>query len=110
MEGEKAKKDGRTRWESIQMLQRTHAGRKSVRQSTVRKENEELAQGPDEVIQRWHRQFIKCKKGFFARCLKVNLSCHCWYLVTPNIVLTHLLWKDDRSLTCPAFKVHVLAP
>ena len=42
MEGEKAKKDGRTRWESIRMLQRTHARRKSVRQSAVRKENGEV--------------------------------------------------------------------
>ena len=49
LEGEAAKKDGRTRWECIKRLQQSHDGRRPARPSAVKKENAELTQGPSEV-------------------------------------------------------------
>ena len=56
-EGEAAKKDGRTRWECIKRLQQSHAGRRPARPSAVKKEDRELAQGPSDVMERWHQHF-----------------------------------------------------
>ena len=56
-EGEAAKKDGRTRWECIKRLQQSHAGRRPARPSAVKKEDGELAQGPSDVMERWHQHF-----------------------------------------------------
>ena len=44
------------------------------------------------------------------RVLDVNLSFHCWNLVTPRIVLTQWLWKEVKRLTCSAFSIQVSAP
>ena len=52
--GEAAKKDGRTRWECIRRLQRSHDGRNPARLSAVRKKDGKLTQGPSEVMERWH--------------------------------------------------------
>ena len=56
-EGEKAKKDGRTRWESIRKLQTAHAGRRSSRSTAILKEDGELTKNPEEVRSRWYRHF-----------------------------------------------------
>ena len=59
MEGERAVKDGKTRWECIRRLQQAHTGRRPIRPSAMRKENGELTQGPEEVLHRWHQHFSK---------------------------------------------------
>ena len=56
-EGEKVKKDGRTRWDSIRKLQMAHIGRRPSRSTAVLKENGELTKNPEEVISRWYRHF-----------------------------------------------------
>ena len=58
-EGEKATKDGRTRWKSIRKLQTAHRGHRPTRQMTVLKENGELTASPEEVRTRWHNHFEK---------------------------------------------------
>ena len=39
-----------------------------------------------------------CKPNLCNRLWDVNLSFHCWYLVTPRIVRIQRLWKDYHSL------------
>ena len=58
-EGEAAVKDGKARWESIRKLQQVHAGRRAARPTSVRKEDGGLAQGPVEILDRWHQHFSK---------------------------------------------------
>ena len=43
------KKDGRTCWNNIRGLQQANDGRSPARQNSLRKDNMELTQGPDEV-------------------------------------------------------------
>ena len=57
--GEAAVKDGKTRWECIRRLQQTHARRRPIMPSAVRKEDGELTQGQEEMLQRWHQYFNK---------------------------------------------------
>lgn len=54
-EGEKAVKDGRTRWKSIRKLQMAHAGRRPSRPTAVLKEDGELTKTPEQVRSCWHR-------------------------------------------------------
>ena len=56
-EGENAKKDGRTRWNSIRKLQMAHAGRRPSRSTAILKEDGELMKNPKEVRSRWYRHF-----------------------------------------------------
>ena len=48
-EGEKAVKDGRTRWQSIRKLQMAHTGRRPSRTTAILKEDGELTNSPEEV-------------------------------------------------------------
>ena len=56
---EAAVKDGKTRWECIRRLQQTHAGCRPITPSAVRKEDGELTQNQEEMLQRWHQYFNK---------------------------------------------------
>ena len=56
-EGEKAKKDGRTRWDSIRKLQTADEGRRPSRSTAVLKEDGELTKNPEEARSRWYRHF-----------------------------------------------------
>ena len=56
-EGEKEKKDGRTRWNNIRKLQMTYAGQRPSRSTAVLKEDGELKKNPAEVRSRWYRHF-----------------------------------------------------
>ena len=58
-EGEKASKDGRTRWKCIRKLQLTHAGRRPAKPCAVLKEDGVLTASPAEVRLRWHRHFSR---------------------------------------------------
>ena len=58
-EGEKASKDGRTRWNCIRNLQLTHAGRKPAKPCAVLKKDGIPTASPDEVRLRWHRHFSR---------------------------------------------------
>ena len=57
--GEAAVKDEKTRWECIRRLQQAHAGRRPIMPSAVRKEDWELTQGQEKLLQRWHQHFSK---------------------------------------------------
>ena len=57
--GEAARKDGRTRWDSIRRLQRVYAGCRPIRPSVVRKGDGSLTQGPEEFMKRWHQHFVR---------------------------------------------------
>ena len=48
-EGEKAVKDGRTRWQSIRKLQMAHTGRRPSRTTAILKKDGELTKSPEEV-------------------------------------------------------------
>ena len=58
-EGEAAVKDGKVRWESIRKLQQVHAGCRAARLSYFSEEDGGLAQGPVEILDRWHQHFSK---------------------------------------------------
>ena len=58
-QGEKAVKDGRTRWQSIRKLQMAHTGRRPSRTTAILKEDGELTKSPEEVRSRWKRHFSK---------------------------------------------------
>ena len=57
VEGEKVKKNGRTRWNSIRKLQMADVGQRPSRSTAILKENGELTKSPEEVRSRWHRHF-----------------------------------------------------
>ena len=57
-ECEEAVKNGRTRWESIRKLQRSHAGRRPIRPSALNKTDGQITQGPEEVAARWQEHFM----------------------------------------------------
>ena len=52
VQGEEAVKDEKARWECIRRLQQTHARRRPITPSAVGKEDEELTQGQEEMLQR----------------------------------------------------------
>lgn len=58
-EAEAAVKDGRTRWDRVRRLQQTHAGRRSIKPSSVWKEDGTLTQGNEELTKRWSQHFLK---------------------------------------------------
>ena len=58
-EAEAAVKDGRTRWDRVRRLQQAQAGRRSIKPSTVWKEDGTLTQGNEEVTRRWSQHFLK---------------------------------------------------
>jgi len=67
MEGEAAKKNGRTRWNSTRRLQQARSGRRQARRSSMRKDNISLTQGPHGVCDRWHQHFSELanqRRGF----------------------------------------------
>ena len=53
-EGEKAKKDGKTKWNRIRKRQMIHAGRRPSRSTAVLKEEGELTKNPKGVRSRWY--------------------------------------------------------
>ena len=78
VQGEAAAKDWKTQWECIRKLQQAHAGRKPIMSSAVRKEDEELTQGQEKMLQRWHQHFSRNRisraspvRRLFSRCANI---------------------------------------
>jgi len=58
-EGDEAVKDGRTRWGCIHKLQRVHGGRRPVRPTAILKDDGQLTNVPEEVLDCWYQNFIR---------------------------------------------------
>jgi len=56
MEGEGAVKDGRTSWDCIHKLQRSHGGRRSVKTTAALKDD---TNEPEEVLDRYYQDFSR---------------------------------------------------
>ena len=89
-EGEKAGKDGRTRWNCIKKLQLTHAGRRPTKSCVVLKEDGVPTAGPEEVRSRWHRHFSRLLNvpSVFQEDVIAHMSSQpiCWDLDIPPTV------------------------
>ena len=57
--GEEAVKDDRARWDCICKKQRVYAGRRLVRPTAILKNDGQLSNGPEEVLECWYQHFRK---------------------------------------------------
>ena len=57
--GKETVKGGITRWDCIHKLQRVQGGRRPVRPTAILKNDNQLTNGPEEVLERWYQHFRK---------------------------------------------------
>lgn len=91
--GEAAAKDWKTRWECIRRLQQAHAGRKPIMSSAVRKEDGELTQGQEKMLQRWHQHFSRILNQQSESSEEV-VQQMCQYCHLVSVLISHLLGKS----------------
>lgn len=93
VQGEAAAKDWKTRWECIRRLQQAHAGRKPIMSSAVRKEDGELTQGQEKMLQRWHQHFSRILNQQSESSEEV-VQQMCQYCHLVSVLISHLLGKS----------------